>query len=171
MKPASLVGALLGGAVLVVGGVAWAKRRDATPGAESPHFVYLVQKGDTLSALALKFFGDAKQWTALRDEQGQSLDDKKPLLEGAKLRVPCAFTTVQKGESLAGVAKRTLGDAGRWRRIWEANKKAVPDPNKLGVGQRLAVPMEGRVITMPETTIRPSALGSELDLLDAEWVG
>ncbi len=48
--------------------------------------------------------------------------------------------TVVKGDSLSKIAEKTLGDAGRWKEIYEANKDTVKDPNKIYVGQRLTIP-------------------------------
>lgn len=163
MKTTTLVGTLLGGAVLGVAGYAAAsKGKPSGTSPEEPFFLYTMQSGDTLSALALKFFGDGEKWPALLDGTPPEDFRVETLPPGTLLRVPCLWTKVEKGESLAAVAKRTLGDAGRWRRIYEANRKALPDPNKLAVGQRLAVPCE-----KPP----PAAVGMRtLELLGAEYL-
>lgn len=46
--------------------------------------------------------------------------------------------TVKKGDVLEEVARRTLGSAGRWRDIADANRGL--DPNTLKVGQQLRIP-------------------------------
>lgn len=160
MRPTTLLGVLVGAAVLVVGGVAVARPKQHS----DPFFVYVVQEGDTLSALALKFFGDAQRWPVLHMAMPKLPDDAQQALPvGAKIHVPCTWTIVEKNESLAAVAKRTLGDAGRWRRLYEANRSAIgPDPNKVGAGQRLAVPVD------PASATPLVAVGTELDLLDAD---
>lgn len=151
MKTKSWLGLLAGGVVLLGGGIGFAAtRKPAAQGGEN-FFLYAVQPGDTLSALALKFFGDAKKWSAFRDGEGKELDDGKALLADSKLRVPCSWTVVAKGESLPAVAARTLGDKNRWRRILEANKKAIPDPDKIAVGLRLAVPQAPDMPAQPST--------------------
>ncbi len=115
------------------------RRAEAAPAERPPYFLYTVQPGDTFSGLALKFFGDAAKWPLL--SKGEALTAKAPTLQaGAKLRVPCVWVQVEKGENLAAIAKRILGNAGRFGRIAAANKQALPDPNKIGVGQWLAVP-------------------------------
>ena len=132
--------ALAVGLVLSVGSVALARRR--TPEAAEPYFVYTIQEGDTLSALAKRFFGDADKWQVLLDAMpAKPQDPHKALPIGAVIQVPCVWVTVQKGDSLAKIAKRVLDDGGRYGRIVAANKKALPNPNKLAVGQRLAVPL------------------------------
>ena len=55
---------------------------------------------------------------------------------------------VKAGDSLSAIAKEVLGDANRWKEIWEANKEAVPNPNAISVGQELLIPVkptEGKV--------------------------
>ena len=131
--------ALASGLLLAVGGLARARR--SAPDA-NPYFVYTVQEGDTLSDLAKKFFGDGEKWQVLLDAMpAKPQDPHKALPIGAVIQVPCVWVTVQKGDSLAKIAARVLGDAGRYGRIVAANKKALPNPNKLAVGQRLAVPL------------------------------
>lgn len=52
-----------------------------------------------------------------------------------------ATYTVQKGDSLSGIAKRTLGDGNRWREIYDLNRDVIgPDPNRIGVGMTLRLP-------------------------------
>jgi len=50
--------------------------------------------------------------------------------------------TVKKGESLWKIAGRAdiYGDSTKWRRIYEANKHQLPDPNKLKPGMVLIIP-------------------------------
>ena len=48
---------------------------------------------------------------------------------------------VKAGDSLSAIAQNLLGDANRWKEIWEANKQAVPDPNLINIGQELLIPV------------------------------
>ena len=48
--------------------------------------------------------------------------------------------TVQKGDSLSKIAKTTLGDANAWKKIFEANKDVLDDPDKIFPGQVLKLP-------------------------------
>ncbi|MBI4576221.1 MAG: LysM peptidoglycan-binding domain-containing protein, partial [Planctomycetes bacterium] len=41
---------------------------------------------------------------------------------------------VEAGDTLAGIAKRTLGDGRRWRRIFEANRRLLASPDRLQPG-------------------------------------
>ncbi|WP_433853377.1 LysM peptidoglycan-binding domain-containing protein [Stenotrophomonas nitritireducens] len=48
--------------------------------------------------------------------------------------------TVQKGDSLSRIAKNLLGDANAWKRIFEANRDVLDDPDKIYPGQTLKIP-------------------------------
>jgi len=47
---------------------------------------------------------------------------------------------VVKGDSLSKIAKREYGDAAKWRRIYEANKDIIKDPDLIYPGQTLKIP-------------------------------
>lgn len=47
---------------------------------------------------------------------------------------------VRSGDTLYSIARAVYGDASGWRRIWEANRTRVADPNKLRVGTKLIIP-------------------------------
>ena len=146
MRATTLVGLFIGGAVAVAGGLAL-----AAPRQRPPFFEYLTQEGDTLSALALRFFGDGQQWPALVEANQDRLPEKTDkVLVGIKLRMPCLWVTVKKGDTLGKIAAEALGDDDRWRRIWEANRKLLPDPDKLEIGRELAVPLLGKSKPAPE---------------------
>jgi nucleoid-associated protein YgaU len=48
--------------------------------------------------------------------------------------------TVVKGDSLSKIAKREYGDAGQWRRIFEANRDVIENPDLIEPGQDLIIP-------------------------------
>jgi nucleoid-associated protein YgaU len=48
--------------------------------------------------------------------------------------------TVKSGDSLSAIAKREYGDAGQWRRIFEANRDQIKDPDLIHPGQELKIP-------------------------------
>lgn len=49
--------------------------------------------------------------------------------------------TVVSGDSLSKIAKKHLGDANRWRELYEANKGVIGDnPDLIKPGQKLKIP-------------------------------
>ncbi|WP_421567982.1 LysM peptidoglycan-binding domain-containing protein [Stenotrophomonas sp. PD6] len=48
--------------------------------------------------------------------------------------------TVKSGDSLSKIAKHELGDANAWKKIFEANRDVLDDPDKIFPGQTLKLP-------------------------------
>lgn len=48
--------------------------------------------------------------------------------------------TVKSGDSLSAIAKREYGDAGKWKRIYEANRDTIDNPDLIHPGQELRIP-------------------------------
>jgi nucleoid-associated protein YgaU len=48
--------------------------------------------------------------------------------------------TVRSGDTLSGIAKREYGDAGQWKRIFEANRDKLDNPDLIHPGQELTIP-------------------------------
>lgn len=65
--------------------------------------------------------------------------------------------TVKAGDSLSAIAARELGDASRWRELYDLNKDVVgADPNLIHPGQTLKLPGDAGIRTNGG---QPSALG------------
>ena len=47
---------------------------------------------------------------------------------------------VQKGDSLSKIAKHEYGNANDWRKIYEANRDIIKDPDLIHPGQVLKIP-------------------------------
>lgn len=47
---------------------------------------------------------------------------------------------VQSGDTLGTIAQKTLGSARHWKRLHDANRKAIPDPGRMRAGTRLVLP-------------------------------
>jgi len=47
---------------------------------------------------------------------------------------------VVRGDSLSKIASGQYGDAQKWRRIYEANRDLIRDPNLIYPGQQLRIP-------------------------------
>jgi len=55
---------------------------------------------------------------------------------------PPVFHTVEKGETLSGIAKQRLGDPNKYHAIFEANRPMLSDPDKIYPGQVLRIPAD-----------------------------
>jgi nucleoid-associated protein YgaU len=47
---------------------------------------------------------------------------------------------IQKGDTLSAIAQRHYGKASEWRRIHEANRDVIKDPDKIYPGQKITIP-------------------------------
>ena len=50
--------------------------------------------------------------------------------------------TVKAGDTLGKIAEKLLGDADKWKEIYEANQDVIKDPNVIRVGMELEIPEE-----------------------------
>ena len=50
------------------------------------------------------------------------------------------FYTIEKGDSLSKIAGAKMGDTGKWKALFEANKEVIEDPDKIYPGQRIRIP-------------------------------
>lgn len=53
---------------------------------------------------------------------------------------PAKTYTVKKGDSLSKIAKSVYGDAQQWRKIHEANRDIIDNPDLIYPGQVLKLP-------------------------------
>lgn len=54
-----------------------------------------------------------------------------------------ATHTVRQGETLGDIARQYYGSAADWRRIFEANRQRIANPDRLSVGWELVIPGVG----------------------------
>jgi cell wall-associated NlpC family hydrolase len=62
---------------------------------------------------------------------------------------------VQSGDTLSKIAQRTLGDADRWREIYDLNRDQLSDPSVIRPGQQLRLP--GGAHSAPAAPSAPSS--------------
>lgn len=75
-------------------------------------------------------------------------DDKQPKADfsdvegGSSSTAPSAGQTytVVKGDSLSKIAKQFYGNANQWKRIYEANKDVIKNPDLIYPGQTFTIP-------------------------------
>lgn len=121
-----------------------------------------IREGDTFAELAVEYYGH-ERFTQYLIDANKQVGDPTKLRVGASIRIPplpaqlAARSTpsrtktagvaggntyvVKSGDTFYGIAKSTLGNASRWRELFELNKQTVgDDPSKLKVGQVLILP-------------------------------
>ncbi len=80
---------------------------------------------------------------ASNDEKPDFSDVEGGASSTAPLSQPAEQThTVASGDSLSRIAKKHYGDANKWRRIFEANRDLIKDPDEIYPGQILKIPSE-----------------------------
>ena len=98
---------------------------------------HTVLAGETLWALALRFYGDAELHRLITTASG--IADPNVINVGQRLIMP-DFTryTAVAGDTLSALALRFYGDAELDWLI--ARASGIADPNAVNVGQRLIIP-------------------------------
>jgi len=129
---------------------------------------HVVQRGDTLEAVSLKYYGTRNKWRDILNAN-KGIDPKR-LRIGTKLTIPVVTAapaspvaaaasappalsaaveapqsgqrsyTVQKGDSLFLIAKKCYGDGSRWKDIQAANPEMARDARALRPGMVLVIP-------------------------------
>jgi len=50
------------------------------------------------------------------------------------------FHIVRRGETLSAISQKYYGSAGKWRKIFQANRQLIDDANKIQPGTKLVIP-------------------------------
>ena len=61
-------------------------------------------------------------------------------LTTAQTEPEASFHTVEKGDTLWAIAKKSYGNGSKYMAIFEANKPMLSDPDKIYPGQKLRIP-------------------------------
>ena len=114
---------------------------------------YVTEPGDTLWALAERYYGDGNLWTAIYEANRPLLgDNPNSLFAGKTLIIPDVFPgnrppsgvrtyVTTDTDTLWDIAQRFYGNGDGWPAIYEANKTAIGnDPNVLRGGLTLIIP-------------------------------
>jgi len=72
-------------------------------------------------------------------EEQQSVVDSTVHEQTEKIETQ-RFHVVRKGETLSKISLTYYGSAGKWRKIFEANRETIKDPDKLTAGAKLIIP-------------------------------
>jgi nucleoid-associated protein YgaU len=82
-------------------------------------------------------------------KKGKEEPVKKPMASNATQAAPQTQAqqpqakreyTIKSGDTLSKIAKQYYGNANDWRKIHEANKGTISDPDKIFPGQKIIIP-------------------------------
>jgi nucleoid-associated protein YgaU len=48
--------------------------------------------------------------------------------------------TIERGDTLSKIAKKFYGNAGDWKKIYEANKTTIKNPDLIYPGEKIIIP-------------------------------
>ena len=90
----------------------------------------------------LDFFrkGEAKPANNPQPNQASNVNTNNPFQQGTTQQTQTY--TVKSGDSLSKIAKQYYGDAKEWRKIYEANKDQIKDPDLIHPGQTFNIPQK-----------------------------
>lgn len=114
---------------------------------------YTVKSGDTLWKIARQFYGNGAMWTKIYADNKSTIKNPNRIYVGQVLLIypsigDGTYITesgaktykVKRGDTLWSIAEEMYGKGKRWKKIYEANKGTLSDPNKLYAGQILIIP-------------------------------
>jgi LysM repeat protein len=116
---------------------------------------HTVQKGESLTSIAAKFYGDREHFREIT--LYNRISDPSLIRPGQRIKLPYStMVTLGKGESLSMVAKREWGNAKLYPILAAAN--GLRSPEAVPAGTRLVVP-----VMVPYTLKRGESLSEVAD--------
>jgi len=127
---------------------------------------YVARKDDSFWKVAKRVYGSGAKWRKIWQANRDICPRPGDLRPGMKLvlpkDVPAAkvvaaaeepsikprptpghYYIIKKGDILGRIANPAYGRSLFWRRIYERNKKVIPDPNSLRTGAKIFIPRLG----------------------------
>ncbi|MEU4428655.1 LysM peptidoglycan-binding domain-containing protein [Actinoplanes sp. NPDC024001] len=109
---------------------------------------YTVRSGDTLTRIAQNELGDGNRWPEIFLLNRAVIRNPNRIFPGQVLVLPPRepagpiprLYVVERGDTLSGIARAELGDANRWREIFDLNRDVISNPDRIIPGQILALP-------------------------------
>lgn len=122
-----------------------------------PPVMHVVVPGDTLSSVALTYYGSPQRWVDVQAANPTINPDR--LTPGQTIRLPrpggpparppgatdvAPFHTVGTGDTLSRIARRYYGSSSAWTKLYRLNRDIIgPDPDQLVLGMTLKLPPGG----------------------------
>jgi len=112
-----------------------------------PKNLYKVRKGDSLWRISgyRNIYNDPFQWKKIYEANRDKIEDADVIYPGQRLIVPPkSFHEVLKSENLWSISnyESIYNDPFQWKKIYEANRDKIEDPNVIYPGQRLIIPQD-----------------------------
>lgn len=118
---------------------------------------YVVQSGDTLWKIAVKFYGNGSYWQKIYADNSSTISNPDMIRVGQVLVIKAVISdgtaitasgtsgdsssyTVEAGDSLWKIAKNVYGNGWQWRKIYNANADKISDPENIYEGQVIVIP-------------------------------
>lgn len=131
---------------------------------------YVVRLGDSLSLIAKRELGEMERWPELHEMNRAAVADPDLILPGQKLALPGeeaaaeeapadVLYTTRPGDTLQDLAATHLGDAGRWKEIYDRNREKLPAQTVLPPGTELVLPAAPGAGPAPGGVRRPGWKG------------
>jgi nucleoid-associated protein YgaU len=87
-----------------------------------------------------------------REEKLPEQTPKRPEMD-LNPKIESTTHVVAAGDSLSKIAKKYYGDSMKWKKIHEANKELIPNPDLIYPGQMLVIPPDSTSNTTKESRL------------------
>jgi len=118
---------------------------------------HTVQAGETLSKIAVKYYGSASFWRKIYTDNRDVIKTSDKIYAGQRLLIylqqntvstdtplPSGtqglFYKVHKGDSLWSIAVKSYGKGRLWQKIYDANTDFIKNPDRIHIGQSIFIP-------------------------------
>ena len=101
---------------------------------------------DTVQPIVQPEISDEPDLLKMNEDPVLSMPEEEPVLMNEVapplLAKDAELYTVEKGDNLWKIADKVYQSGNKWKRIYEANKDILPEPNKLKPGMQLRIPRD-----------------------------